>query len=530
MKALLATILFQLVRTIPTNSSSSLSSEIPQPSSADATEFPTNGTMNVEETPPQNSPNLHPTNSQTNTTSLPKIRRFKNYIVTLNPNVSQDNFQQHAEWVYSTFNGTYGYNLTTILNNTDMSGLSDNITLAQYNVSELVAQKSLERAKGPLGTFALDSYKGYHGQFPAWMVRLLNDSSYVYTIEKDFPMSLNSVNSSNHSSPFTKQGYFASYNLKTEYQDRPGWNLDRITHRSKGFVGQYVYPQEPGKNVDIYILDTGIKHDLPEFGNRASFGASFSAEGDEDVLGHGSHVAGIAAGKEYGVAKSANIIGVKVLNNDGKGWASMVMSGIEWVANNVAKTGRKSIINLSLGGDRYSFAMDQIVTAAVAQGIAFSVAAGNSNKMACSGSPQQSPLVLTVGASDKSDNLADFTNYGPCVNLYAPGADILSVSLDVGPKSLSGTSQAAPHAAGQMAIILAVNPDLKPVQLYEALQIAATNSTLGKLHEGDHDLLLFNGLPSPELGKGNSKADGSNFFIGGGGWALVFQVIFSIYM
>ncbi|KAJ3312569.1 serine protease [Boothiomyces sp. JEL0838] len=521
MKLSLSLVLFQLYRAVPTNTSSTAIPEIPHTTTVDHTDP---GSRDISQL------NTNSTVQPTNTTAVPKIRRFRNYIVTLNPNVSEENFQQHAEWVYSTFNGTYGYNLTTILNNPDMSGLSENITLAQYNVSATIAQKSLERARGPLGTFALDNYKGYHGQFPSWMVRLLNDSSYVYTIEKDFPVALSSSNNTNHSSPFTKQGYFASYNLKTEYQDRPGWNLDRITHRSKGFRGQYVYPQEPGKNVDIYILDTGIKQNLEEFGNRASFGASFSSEGDEDVLGHGSHVAGIAAGMVYGVAKSANIIGVKVLNNDGKGWASMVMSGIEWVANNAAKTGRKSIINLSLGGDRYSFAMDQIVTAAVAQGIAFAVAAGNSNKIACSGSPQQSSLVLTVGASDKSDNLAQFTNYGPCVNIYAPGEDILSVSLGAGAKSLSGTSQAAPHAAGQMAIILAVNPDLKPVQLYEALQTAATNSTLGKLHDGDHDLLLYNGLPSPEFGQGNSKEDGRNFFIGGGGWALVFQVIFSIYM
>ncbi|KAJ3273066.1 serine protease [Terramyces sp. JEL0728] len=524
----LATALLQLTTAIPTNTSIA---DIPPPENPITGDPPP--TISTKDPPITSMTDPPPTGNQTNmpnSTGTPKIKRYGNFIVTLNPNVSEANFQQHAEWVYSTFNGTYGYNLTTILSSPEMSGISENVTLSQYHISATVAQKSLERAKGVLGTFALDNYKGYHGQFPAWMVKLLNDSTYVYTIEKDFPMSLTSVSNGNHSSPFSKQGYFASYNLKTEYQNSPGWNLDRITHRSKGFVGQYVYPQEPGKNVDIYILDTGIKADLPEFDNRASFGASFSPEGDQDVMGHGSHVAGIAAGKEFGVAKSANIIGVKVLNNNGHGWASMVMSGIEWVANNAAKTGKRSVINLSLGGDRYSFAMDQIVTAAVAQGIAFAVAAGNRKEVACSGSPQQSQLVLTVGATDKFDNLAEFTNFGPCVNIYAPGTDIVSVSLDAGSKVQDGTSQAAPHAAGQMAIILGVNPDIKPVQLYEALQNAATNSTITGLHDGDHNLLLFNGLPSPEFAQGNSNVDGSDFFFGGGGWTLVFQVIFSIYM
>jgi subtilisin family serine protease len=167
------------------------------------------------------------------------------------------------------------------------------------------------------------------------------------------------------------KGYFNFDSSATDIQINPSWGLDRVSHRETGFEGRYIYPKDAGQDVDIYIADTGVRIDHDDLKGRAIFGVSYSNDGDEDRQGHGTHVAAIAAGTTFGIAKKANIISVKVLNNKGAGPASAVIKGIEWIIRRAKTTGRRSVVNLSLGGGQVSNALNAVVAAAVAQDIVF---------------------------------------------------------------------------------------------------------------------------------------------------------------
>ncbi|KAK4691030.1 hypothetical protein P7C70_g9436, partial [Phenoliferia sp. Uapishka_3] len=216
---------------------------------------------------------------------------------------------------------------------------------------------------------------------------------------------------------------------------------------------------------------------------RASWGKTIPKDPDQDLNGHGSHVAGTIAGTKYGVAKQAHIIAVKVLGAGGSGTMSDVVAGVSWAADEayrkaneateMRKKGKKSshkgsVANMSLGGGK-SPALDSAVDAAVEDGLHFAVAAGNDNKDACSYSPAASPLAITVGASTIADERAYFSNHGPCVDVFAPGLNILSIwntgnqSLNTSTSSstsirISGTSMASPHVAGLAAYFLSLYP------------------------------------------------------------------------
>jgi subtilisin family serine protease len=249
----------------------------------------------------------------------------------------------------------------------------------------------------------------------------------------------------------------------------------------------------------------------------------------DDRQGHGTHVAAIVGGTVFGVAKKVTIISVKVLNNNGSGAASRVVSGIEWIIKNVRSRGRRAIVNMSLGGDQTSEALNRAVAAAVAQDIAFAVAAGNDGVNACRSSPQNSGLVMTVGAINQADQVPSFSNFGTCVNIFAPGTNITSASFVQADstRSISGTSQAAPHVAGQMAIILSRFPTMNVTQLYKTLRETATTKKIKGLKPGDPDLLLFNSVPVKEL---QDEVLGTDFGVGGGAWTLVREIIISAFL
>lgn len=274
----------------------------------------------------------------------------------------------------------------------------------------------------------------------------------------------------------------------TETQAQPPWGLDRIDQRSLPLDQGFTYANTaPG--VNVYVIDTGIRLSHVEFGGRATWGTNQVDDQDTDCHGHGTHVAGIVGGQTYGVAKEATLIAVKVLDCAGSGSYFSVLGGIDWVAaNNQAP----AVANMSLGGD-HSAAINQAVANAVASGVAVVVAAGNEAIDACTRSPSAEPTAITVGASTDADARAYFSNYGSCVDLFAPGHTILSASAasDTATVAWSGTSMAAPHVAGTIALYLRDNPGATPADIATFITTNATAGALTDAGLGSPNRLLF---------------------------------------
>ena len=228
------------------------------------------------------------------------------------------------------------------------------------------------------------------------------------------------------------------------------WDLDRIDQPSLPLDTTYHY-SSMGAGVTVYIMDTGIQADHPDFGSRVHFGYNAVDATDRDCNGHGTHVAGIVGGTEYGVAKLATLVDVKVLNCSGVGTNSAVIAGVNWVtAHHVPDM---SVANMSLGGGASS-AQDDAVSHMIEAGVFVTAAAGNANSDACNYSPARAPAAFTVAASDSSDGKATFSNFGPCVDAYAPGVAIPSDWIGSTSRTTSGTSMAAPVVAGIAALYL----------------------------------------------------------------------------
>jgi len=313
-------------------------------------------------------------------------------------------------------------------------------------------------------TFSAALRGGVYKMTEAQAKRLATDNSVAY-VEKDQTIHIEAVRSN------------------------ATWGLDRIDQANLPLDHNYNYVDN-GTTVNAYIIDTGILFTHQEFGGRAVSGTDLVDKDSDatDCNGHGTHVAGTIGSNTYGVARNVKLIGVRVLDCEGSGQVSDVVAGIDWVAQNHVAP---SVANMSLGGPT-SQAIDDAVSAAVQSGVTFVVAGGNENVSACNSSPARVPSAITVGATNISDQRSSFSNFGTCVDVFAPGEDITStwIGSNTATNTISGTSMATPHVVGVAALYLSQHPSATPAQVSAAITAGAVSGKLSGIGTGSPNLLL----------------------------------------
>lgn len=398
------------------------------------------------------------------------------YIVVFKEGVSKDYASFHSQWVAEAHAQAVG--------------------LADKADPYFAAVEAAQTEGGITDQFDVASLlTGYTGYFLDRMVELIRRDPAVAHVEKDSMV----------------------YANEFDVQKGAPWGLARISHRaplSLSSFNQYLHDTEGGHGVTSYVIDTGVFVDHSQFEGRAKWGKTIpTGDTDNDANGHGTHCAGTIASKDFGVAKNAHVVAVKVLGSNGSGSMSDVLKGVEFAAKShqeQAKEGKKgfkgSTANMSLGGGK-SPALDLAVNAAVKAGLHFAVAAGNENQDASNTSPASAELAVTVGASTISDARAYFSNYGDVVDIFAPGLNILStyIGSETATATLSGTSMASPHIAGLLAYFVSLQPGadseffvsdkgVSPGQLKKNLVNYATKNKLSDIpDDGTPNLLAFNG-------------------------------------
>ncbi|HEX8780069.1 MAG TPA: S8 family peptidase, partial [Nocardioides sp.] len=283
---------------------------------------------------------------------------------------------------------------------------------------------------------------GFSATLPAAALRHLRDNPRVAFIEADRQVTAGDVQS-----PAT-------------------WGIDRVDQRALPLDNSFTYT-DSGAGVTAYIVDTGIRRTHTEFSGRAVSGytAINDGRGTDDCNGHGTHVAGTVGGETYGVAQDVRLVAVRVLDCQGSGSNSGVIAGVDWVTSNHT-AGSPAVANMSLGGGASS-ALDTAVNNSISDGVTYAVAAGNENADACGGSPSRVASALTIGSTTSSDARSSFSNWGSCLDLFAPGSSITSAwkDTDTDTNTISGTSMASPHVAGAAAAYLESTPSATPAQV-----------------------------------------------------------------
>ncbi|XP_071478425.1 aqualysin-1-like [Diadema antillarum] len=255
---------------------------------------------------------------------------------------------------------------------------------------------------------------------------------------------------------------------------QPGsWGIDRIDQFNKELDDE-MNLEGYGEGVHVYVIDTGINVEHEDFHGRAFIGGDFIGGDGDDCNGHGTHCAGTVASATYGVANEAYVYGLRTLNCFGSGQKSSSIAALDWVASSGE---RPAVVSMSLGGS-YSEAQNEAVTNTKNAGAVVVVAAGNSDTDACSSSPASAPDAITVGSTDSEDTRSYFSNYGPCVDLFAPGSDIVSLThnSNTGSTTLSGTSMACPHVSGIAAVLLGLGNTVD--EAYDSIKNGATNDVV----------------------------------------------------
>ncbi|KAG1445507.1 hypothetical protein G6F56_009892 [Rhizopus delemar] len=388
------------------------------------------------------------------------------YIVILKDHLEVEDIEQHAEWIQ---------------------------TLTQQNQKDRLFEwlNPHTSSHGIAHVYDTPHVKGYSGRFDEAILDAIRQSNDVEYVEKD------------------------SLVFANELQRNAPWGLARVSHKKRlNFKSYKEYEHNPdgGEGVKVYVIDTGINVDHVDFEGRAIWGHTVpSNDFDEDGNGHGSHCAGTIAGKRFGIAKKAQPVAVKVLRSSGSGTMSDVIKGVDWATaehirektatEKANKKYKGSVANMSLGGGR-SPSLDRFVNGAVRAGIVFSVAAGNDNGNACDSSPAAAELAITVGASNLQDHRAWFSNYGKCVDVFAPGQDIESVwkGGKYAVNTISGTSMAAPHVAGLSAYLLSLEEEpVTAKYIKDKILNTASKGLLSGVPDDTPNLLINNGEASKNV-------------------------------
>ena len=354
---------------------------------------------------------------------------------------------------------------------------------AKYIISVTPTAKAAVEAAVVKAGWKIDSkynyvFDGYVVELPKLVAGLLAKIPNVLTVEEDKPV--------------------MGLAIQNTQSPTPAWGIDRVDQREKvgltGSVSAYGY-RSAGAGATIYIGDSGIYPHSDLVGRLSTSGYSAISDGNGtvDCNGHGTHVAGTAAGTQYGLAKNAKLVSVRILNCAGSGSYSGVMAGLDWILspeNPNSKT--QAVLNLSIGGG-FSAALNTAILRLTNAGVTVVAAAGNESTDACTRSPASAPSAITVGATTLADAPASYSNQGKCVDIFAPGSSILSAWFGAADATYtaSGTSMASPHVAGAAAIYLGLNPTASVAQVAQYLEGQSTKDAITGLKAETVNKLLY---------------------------------------
>lgn len=363
---------------------------------------------------------------------------------------------------------------STLLNSSQATGVIKNqyIVILNKDAGSPVdfAQNIVKQQGGKVLQSYDTVFKGFAIYLPdaaaATFVEAMKKNPHVLSVESDTVMKIDATTQSN-----------------------PDWGLDRIDQKALPLNSAYSYLQT-GSGTTAYIVDTGILSTHQQFSGRvlAGYTAISDGNGTTDCNGHGTHVAGTVGGSTYGVAKNLSLVPIRILGCDGSGPSSNVIAGLDWILKNGKKP---AVVNMSLGGDANT-SLDSAVENLFNNGYVMVVAAGNSNADACSSSPARVSKAITVAATDSTDTRASYSNYGSCVDIFAPGSQINSswIGSNTATKVLNGTSMATPHVVGVVAEMLQSTPTATPQTISTNLLNQASSNVV-KNPSGSPNRLLY---------------------------------------